>query len=85
MDLKKSISFAGAVAALIAAAPLTTGCAASAAGDVRCEGINECKGTSECKSEGGANECKGLNECKGQGWIYVASEDECTAEGGTVL
>lgn len=83
MDLKKSISFATTVAALIAAAPVMTACAAD--GDVRCEGINECKGTSECQSESGGNDCKGLNECKGMGWVYVASEGECTGQGGTVL
>ncbi|MEZ4362461.1 MAG: hypothetical protein R3B48_19885 [Kofleriaceae bacterium] len=50
---------------------------------VHCQGINECKGTAMCKTA--SNECKGMNACKGQGWVEVASADECTGKQGTVV
>jgi len=50
---------------------------------VKCQGINSCKGTSKCQTASSA--CSGQNACKGQGWITVASEEECTSKGGTVI
>jgi mercuric ion transport protein len=50
---------------------------------VRCLGINSCKGTSACSTK--SNACNGQNDCKGKGWLFVQSEPECTAKGGTPL
>ena len=50
---------------------------------VHCMGINSCKGQGSCKTA--HNACKGQNSCKGQGFVDVASSDDCTAKGGTVL
>jgi hypothetical protein len=56
---------------------------ASAAGEIKCSGINSCKGHSECNTANSS--CKGQNSCKGQGWLPTASADECTAKGGKVI
>lgn len=49
---------------------------------IHCMGINACKGQASCKTE--KNACKGQNGCKGQGFVEIASADECTTKGGTV-
>ena len=49
---------------------------------VHCTGINACKGQGGCKTA--ANACAGQNGCKGQGFIDIASADECKTKGGTV-
>lgn len=84
MKLHASSGAALAAAALglaIAGTALTI--PASAAGDIKCAGINSCKGHSECKMANSS--CKGLNACKGQGWLPTASADECTSKGGKVI
>ena len=50
---------------------------------VHCMGINSCKGQGSCKTA--QNACKGQNSCKRQGFVDVASDDECTTKGGTVM
>jgi hypothetical protein len=50
---------------------------------IHCMGLNACKGQGSCKTA--QNACKGQNSCKGQGFVDVATSDECTAGGGTVL
>lgn len=80
----------GKSTAAIAAAALTLALAgnamttpASAAGGVKCAGINSCKGTSSCQTANSA--CKGLNSCKGKGWITARSAKACKAKGGKVI
>jgi hypothetical protein len=53
-------------------------------GTVKCTGTHSCKGNSDCKGAGN-NSCKGLNECAPYGFVFVASEADCTAKGGKVL
>ena len=50
---------------------------------VHCQGVNACKGQGSCKSA--SNACAGQNGCKGKGFVEVASKDDCTAKGGTVM
>jgi hypothetical protein len=50
---------------------------------VHCMGINACKGQGSCHSA--KNACKGQNSCKGEGRVDVASADDCTSKGGTVM
>lgn len=80
----------GAAIVAAAAALFAQGCSsmdddtASNENALKCLGANECKGMSECAGGTGASSCKGMNECKGMGWIYTATEAECTEKGGKV-
>ncbi len=74
-------ALATTAAMLFAMAP-AAGVAAEQGG-VHCMSINSCKGKGACKSA--TNACKGQNACKGMGWDMTASEEECTAQGGTVM
>ncbi len=56
---------------------------AGADGDVHCFGVNSCKGTTAWSTKW--NACNGQNSCKGKGWLRVATERECRAEGGVLL
>jgi uncharacterized membrane protein len=76
MKSLNKLALAAATAALFAVAH------AEEAKGVKCEGINSCKGTSKCATA--TTSCSGQNACKGQGWIVVASAEECTKQGGTV-
>jgi uncharacterized membrane protein len=83
----KTFAISGAVLATaalaLAIAGTTLSAPVSAAGEVKCSGINSCKGHSECAT--GNSECKGQNSCKGKGWLPTASAGECTAKGGKVI
>jgi uncharacterized membrane protein len=83
----KTLAISGAVLATaalgLAIAGTTLSAPASAAGEIKCSGINSCKGHSECNTANSA--CKGQNSCKGQGWLPTASADECTTKGGKVI
>lgn len=81
MKSLNKIALAAATAALFAGAMAPVAHAEEAAG-VKCQGINSCKGTSKCGTA--TTSCAGQNACKGQGWIVVASAEECTKQGGTV-
>ena len=81
MKSLNKIALAAATAALFAGAMAPVAHAEEAAG-VKCQGINSCKGTSKCATA--TTSCSGQNACKGQGWIVVASAEECTKQGGTV-
>jgi uncharacterized membrane protein len=81
MKSLNKIALAAATAALFAGAIAPLAHAEEAAG-VKCQGINSCKGTSKCATA--TTSCSGQNACKGQGWIVVASAEECTKQGGTV-
>ncbi len=80
-DMPQRRFLVASAAALFTAAALSS--VASAGNGVKCGGINSCKGTSACKTA--ASSCKGQNSCKGMGWSKVATRDECTSRGGTVL
>jgi uncharacterized membrane protein len=67
----------------LAIAGTTLSVPASAAGTIKCSGINSCKGHSECATANSS--CKGQNSCKGKGWLPTASVDECTTKGGKVI
>ncbi len=54
-------------------------------GEVKCAGVNGCGGKGECAAADGSHDCGGKNSCKGKGWVHTDSEEECTAQGGTVL
>jgi hypothetical protein len=64
------------------AMPAATTPPAEQTAKVHCTGINACKGQGGCKTA--ANACAGQNGCKGQGFIDIASADECKTKGGTV-
>ena len=53
------------------------------AANIHCDGANDCKGRGSCKST--ANACAGQNGCKGKSFIKTATEDDCKAQGGTVV
>lgn len=74
-------------AALASAAALIFGFApianvAAEEGGVACLGVNACKGQGACATA--ENACAGQNACKGHGVSKVATEAECTEQGGTV-
>ncbi len=71
------VVFAGGYQAVKLARP------AGAHGDVQCFGVNSCKGTTACSTRW--NTCNGQNSCKGKGWLRVASERQCRAQGGVLL
>lgn len=87
----------GAALASMVAALFATGCggttnntndAGSTSQTVKCAGVNSCAGQGACAGtlgDGGMHDCAGKNECAGQGWIEVASSQECTTKGGTVV
>jgi uncharacterized membrane protein len=81
MKTFNKLALAAAAATLFSGAIAPIAHAEEAAG-VKCEGINSCKGTSKCATA--TTSCAGHNACKGQGWIMVASAEECTKQGGTV-
>jgi hypothetical protein len=88
----KGAALASMVAAMFAAgcggASSTTPDAGTQAQSVKCAGINSCSGKGSCAGtlgDGGMHDCAGKNECAGQGWIEVASAQECTTKGGTVI
>ncbi len=51
-------------------------------GGVACLGVNACKGQGACATA--ENACAGQNACKGHGVSKVATEAECTEQGGTL-
>lgn len=51
--------------------------------NVGCVGINACKGQGACFTAD--NPCKGHNKCKGLGMTKVASNADCTTQGGNVI
>jgi uncharacterized membrane protein len=52
---------------------------------VKCYGVNACAGKGECGAPDGSHDCGGKNSCKGKGWVYKASADACSEEGGKVI
>lgn len=88
----KGVALASMVAAMFA-----SGCGGASGGTadpgtnaqtVKCAGINTCAGTAACAGalpDGGMHDCAGKNTCAGQGWIEVASAQECTTKGGTIV
>jgi hypothetical protein len=72
-----------AVACSKGSEPKTMPAAEKTASGVHCMGINACKGQGSCHSA--KNACNGQNGCKGEGRVDVASADECTSKGGTVM
>jgi hypothetical protein len=83
----KTFAISGAVLATaalgLAIAGTTLAVPASAAGSVKCAGINSCKGHSECQTANSS--CNGLNACKGQGWLSTKTKADCIAKGGKVI
>lgn len=70
-----------------ATAIFLTGCATHDApkveANVGCAGINACKGQGACFTAD--NPCGGHNKCKGLGITKVATNADCTAQGGKVI
>jgi hypothetical protein len=82
MDLSKGTTIALAMTALLVA----SGCGsssdpntASKSEPIKCEGGNACSGLSECATADGKSLCSGENECKGTGYVYTATQEQCTA------
>jgi hypothetical protein len=82
MDLSKGTSIALAMTALLVA----SGCGSNGGSDasstrepIKCEGGNACAGLSECATADGKSLCSGENACKGTGYVYTATQEQCTA------
>ncbi len=81
---KKRILLAASVAGILAVTGIAMSAGTLYAEDgVACSGINACKGQGTCGGKG--HSCAGKNACKGEGVVKVASADECTTKGGTVV
>ena len=86
MKAKNAMGFAvaAAVVGMLATGYQFTADEKKDEGSVKCAGINSCKGHGACASADGSHACAGKNDCKGKGWV-MASADDCTAKGGTVV
>jgi hypothetical protein len=72
--LSKSTALASAAALLFVAGAATADEGGTAAGKIKCEGVNSCKGSGSCHSA--SNECAGHNSCKGKGFLMM-TKAEC--------
>ena len=76
MKTRNGILAAAAASLFLAGAAGLVAAPASAAEEVKCEGVNSCKGHSDCATA--TSECSGKNSCKGKGFLMLTPE-ECEA------
>ena len=76
MKTRNGILAAAAASLFLAGAAGLVAAPASAAEEVKCEGVNSCKGHGECKTA--SNACKGQNGCGGKGFLML-TQAECDA------